>query len=204
MTTDVDIAYLAGLVDGEGCLAVRTRIDGYINVSLEVVGTDRRPLDWAAERFGGTVGHLQERRPNRRQPYHWRITKVAHLAEVARLIRPYLKVKRAEASLLVIIGLLRKAKRTPYSPNEYRQAEVHLSKLSTLLKQADTDRAAYEEVLDLAIYLRGLIEETHEVTHRCPPDGSGIMPCCGRTGFEVPPSDRITVHPTLVTCGRQP
>lgn len=36
--------------------------------------------------------------------------------------------------------------------------------------------------------------------HACPPDGSGIMPCCGRTPFEVPRTDRMTSDPALVTC----
>jgi hypothetical protein len=39
-----------------------------------------------------------------------------------------------------------------------------------------------------------------EVIHQCPPDGSGLMPCCGRTPFEVPQSNRITLDPTMVTC----
>ena len=40
-----------------------------------------------------------------------------------------------------------------------------------------------------------------EVTHRCPPEGSGTMPCCGRTPFEVPRWHRMTLDPELVTCG---
>jgi hypothetical protein len=39
-----------------------------------------------------------------------------------------------------------------------------------------------------------------EVIHRCPPIGSGIMPCCSRTPFEVPLWHRITEDPALVTC----
>lgn len=31
----------------------------------------------------------------------------------------------------------------------------------------------------------------NEVVHQCPLDGSNIMPCCGRTVYEVPPSDCI-------------
>lgn len=39
-----------------------------------------------------------------------------------------------------------------------------------------------------------------EVVHRCPPMGSGVTPCCGRTPFELPRFDRITLDPKLVTC----
>jgi hypothetical protein len=38
------------------------------------------------------------------------------------------------------------------------------------------------------------------VVHMCPPDGSGLMPCCGRTPFEAPHTDRITTDGAAVTC----
>lgn len=50
--------------------------------------------------------------------------------------------------------------------------------------------------------MAGLTEE-QETVHRCPPKGSGIMPCCDKTPFEVPRTDRMTVDPALVTCGGQ-
>ena len=40
--------------------------------------------------------------------------------------------------------------------------------------------------------------------HACPPDGLGLMPCCGRTPFEVPRTDRLTLDPALVTCSGVP
>jgi hypothetical protein len=39
-----------------------------------------------------------------------------------------------------------------------------------------------------------------EITHACPPQGGGVMPCCGKTPFEVPRTDRITLDPELITC----
>lgn len=38
------------------------------------------------------------------------------------------------------------------------------------------------------------------VVHRCPPGDSGVTPCCGRTPFELPRTDRMTDDPRLVTC----
>lgn len=40
-----------------------------------------------------------------------------------------------------------------------------------------------------------------EVTHLCPPGDEGFTPCCDRTPFELPRSDRITEDVSLVTCG---
>ena len=39
-----------------------------------------------------------------------------------------------------------------------------------------------------------------QLTHRCPPGREAVMPCCGRTPFEVPMTDRMTVDAKLVTC----
>jgi hypothetical protein len=49
----------------------------------------------------------------------------------------------------------------------------------------------------------GQIMRTDEIVHRCPPIGSGTMPCCGRTPFERM-IDRLTLDPTLVTCEGTP
>lgn len=39
-----------------------------------------------------------------------------------------------------------------------------------------------------------------ETVHACPPDGSGLTPCCGRTPFELPLGDRISSEaPTTCT-----
>lgn len=43
-------------------------------------------------------------------------------------------------------------------------------------------------------------KEYHEVIHLAPRDGTGIMPCCERTPFEVSRSDRMTVDQGAVTC----
>lgn len=38
------------------------------------------------------------------------------------------------------------------------------------------------------------------IIHACPPQGSGVMPCCGRAPAEVPATDRVTLYPENVTC----
>lgn len=41
-----------------------------------------------------------------------------------------------------------------------------------------------------------------EELHAKPYHGQSFSPCCGRTLAELPPYDRITLDPDLVTCGR--
>lgn len=42
------------------------------------------------------------------------------------------------------------------------------------------------------------------VVHACPPDDSGLMPCCKRPPFEARRTDRMTTDPTQVTCQTAP
>lgn len=43
-------------------------------------------------------------------------------------------------------------------------------------------------------------EARAETVHGCPPDGSGLTPCCGRTPFELPRTDRISSEADAITC----
>lgn len=73
----------------------------------------------------------------------------------------------------------------------------------------DTYRDAWNGgVMDGAGLLRSLASEAQpaavspqpEAVHACPPDGSGLTPCCGRTPFELPRTDRMSTDPAAVTC----
>ena len=46
-------------------------------------------------------------------------------------------------------------------------------------------------------------EGPREIVHGCPPDGSGLTPCCGQTPFELPRTDRMATDPGFVTCTGQ-
>ncbi len=77
-----------------------------------------------------------------------------------------------------------------------------------MVRHAVSRRRHYAARLhSLAERIRGHAPELHqptwaEIVHACPPEGSGIMPCCGRTPFDAPLTDRMTLDPALVTCGR--
>lgn len=42
------------------------------------------------------------------------------------------------------------------------------------------------------------------IVHACPPEGSGLTPCCNKTPFELPRFERITLVSAKVTCGKLP
>jgi len=45
------------------------------------------------------------------------------------------------------------------------------------------------------------VAQQPEVVHGCPPDGSGLTPCCGRTPFELPLTDRISSEAPITCTG---
>lgn len=44
--------------------------------------------------------------------------------------------------------------------------------------------------------------DVNETIHECPHRDSGMTPCCGRTPFELPRTDRMSANPALVNCDR--
>ena len=80
------------------------------------------------------------------------------------------------------------------------EAEVArlIAERGTLQVQMDAVAARIDEI-DRAL----AAQPSPEVTHLCPQDGAGgVMSCCRLTPFDVPRSDRMTLDPALVTCGK--
>ena len=67
MSSDTDLAYAAGLIDGEGCFSTHDNGNGYFGLDLRVVNRDKACLDWLALKFGGKV----YKKGGRNLPSHW-------------------------------------------------------------------------------------------------------------------------------------
>lgn len=81
------------------------------------------------------------------------------------------------------------------------QREVDAKHSADLARIRESERRAVAETRDVIIGLTPVAKsEPDDVVRRCPPEGSGLTPCCGRTPFELPLTDRMTLDPTLVTC----
>jgi len=99
-----DLAYLAGIVDGEGCIHIGkdngswgNRTPRYILV-LQVSMVDKTPLLLAQFAFGGYL-RLRHRKNLKWKPlWEWGI-KSAKAVSCLRDLLPYLRTKRAEAEL---------------------------------------------------------------------------------------------------------
>jgi hypothetical protein len=74
---------------------------------------------------------------------------------------------------------------------ELADARAALEVLGRSLEVANADFKALRRVI---------FGDEKSTVHACPLDGSGIMPCCGRTSMEVPLTEPISLDGTLVNC----
>lgn len=105
--SDVECAYAAGLIDGEGCIRIihRGRMGGKVyrvgqyTLYVEVTNTDRGMIEWLREMFGGYVNYLPESpEENRKARWHWRIASNNALACLD-AIYPFVRTKRKQVIL---------------------------------------------------------------------------------------------------------
>jgi signal recognition particle subunit SEC65 len=106
--SDDTVRYLAGFFDGEGTVTAYLSQEGrpkgrVVRIRLSIANTVRGPLDeFCAESGVGVVMVRQKKNPRHKPLYTWLVS--AEAAEsVFRQMRPFLKIKRAQADLAIRI-----------------------------------------------------------------------------------------------------
>lgn len=96
-----DLAYLAGLLDGEACFTLCER-KGYFQYARIVVGmTNREVINWLGENFAGRIREDRTReKDGRKRCWYWQLTRQADLLYLLPLLFEYLIVKRDDACKL--------------------------------------------------------------------------------------------------------
>ncbi|MDI6770871.1 MAG: LAGLIDADG family homing endonuclease [Anaerolineales bacterium] len=91
---DVELAYAAGLFDGEGSLSlVRQHGNRWPSPQVSVASTDYEVVHWFQVRFGGSIVTKQPRMSTHSVSYDWRLTDRRALTFLE-AIRPYLVIER--------------------------------------------------------------------------------------------------------------
>lgn len=110
--TDVEIAWVSGIFEGEGCISIRKRGRGRdfnldkgikYEISLNVSMTDKDVVDSLQEKTGaGTVRPINSKalvsRGNK-QLYRWTVSKRYDCIELLHYMLPYLHSRRTEKAL---------------------------------------------------------------------------------------------------------
>jgi hypothetical protein len=104
--TLTDIAYAAGLFDGEGCIQIcrrrGTRKGTFTHwLEISIGNTCLAVLTWMKEKFGGRVTHNGERYTERNhRTWRWRAS-TSEAAAVLQLLLPFLQIKQGQAHLVI-------------------------------------------------------------------------------------------------------
>jgi hypothetical protein len=101
MTTPTVLAYLAGMIDGDGYITINRSVRGgrvYHGPQVGIAGTRREPHDLAASIWGGSVRAHVPRNVRHRPQFQWTRQGESAVA-VIRAIQPYLLVKAEHAWL---------------------------------------------------------------------------------------------------------
>lgn len=104
--TEVELAYLAGFFDGEGCVLIYHRRDqiGH-ELIVNVSQTTREPLARFQRAFGGSIGVSRRKSEHHRQTYAWRASsRAARLCLNA--LRPYMTVKAEQVDVALAPELM--------------------------------------------------------------------------------------------------
>ena len=94
----LDLAYLAGLIDGEGCILLFKQKERVRPTLRLAVGNTYRPvLEWAKEAVGaGSIITQPKQKLHHSQSWRWDIYS-QNAVDVLRQLLPYLKLKREQA-----------------------------------------------------------------------------------------------------------
>lgn len=109
--TQTDLAYLAGIIDGEGWIGLLKRLDRQwvtYKPTLRVTNTDSNIINRVYEIWEniGVSGHIYENEqnpsvPNGKQIMYIQLNKQSDIQKVLEQVIPYLVGKKARATMLV-------------------------------------------------------------------------------------------------------
>ena len=103
--TAVDYAYLAGIVGGEGYIALHQpgRGHGRPRPQFEVSSTDPELIDWLKSTIGGWCPQPRPAHGNNKTEYRWRCSG-KEAAYIAQYVSPYMRIERKRAKVEGFIG----------------------------------------------------------------------------------------------------
>ena len=107
--TIAEIAYLAGIIDGEGSIYIGNFSSNpktgakYYQTNMEVTNTSKELIDFLIHTFGGLVNQYTEKQsPKNGRKTYWRwIATGERLTHLCELILPYLTAKIRQCEIMI-------------------------------------------------------------------------------------------------------
>lgn len=110
MPTELDAAYMAGIIDGEGSMGVYYGVDNhndnrkgkrYYQKHLAITNTDKRLIEYLSSVWGGSFRGYPNHGFRNSYIYHISWSSEADLLHILEATLPYLVLKRQHAELMI-------------------------------------------------------------------------------------------------------
>ena len=98
-----DLAYVAGIVDGEGCIMLylnKSKKYTSYRIKVSVSNTQEWICQWLKLAFGGCVSCEYYKSPTRKPLWQWIVVSNKAL-DFLKLIHPYLRLKKPQAEIAI-------------------------------------------------------------------------------------------------------
>ncbi len=129
----IDLAYTAGIVDGEGCIGLYLSSNKSFRVHVTVTNTNEWLIQWLKFAYGGNVCSAPVP-VNCKLAWRWNIVS-NQATNFLETIMPFLKLKRQQAELAIEFQNRRRGHRM--SPKERVLAEADKILMSQMNKHGD-------------------------------------------------------------------
>ena len=125
--------YIAGIIDGEGCITMDRRENKSPMTLIAVGNTNERLIHWLHDRLGGSIRRMHPSTDRCKAVWHWQL----YAIEARRLLRailPHLMIKRRHAEIVLAFHAARimRHRHNPVVPPEPEPFASLLSELKAL------------------------------------------------------------------------
>jgi len=107
LTKQTEKAYIAGIIDGEGCVTIAKRntkrkngIFCFYQCLVIIVNTDKKMLDFIANLYGGWINTNHRLKGNQKISYKW-VCAGDNMRKLLKDTLPYLRIKKKQAKVIL-------------------------------------------------------------------------------------------------------
>lgn len=125
-----DLAYCAGLMDGEGCITLTRDSESNYRLRIKITSTDYSVLEWLQEHFGGSIVLSRKGTEKHKETWDW-VCKVEDQVVFLFGILPYTIIKRAQI-IEALNYLFEKQNGGKLTEDEYKLRNAYYERLKTL------------------------------------------------------------------------
>jgi len=130
------LAYLAGIIDGEGCIHINTRDNQAYSYQLSITSTDLILLDWIKEIFGGKIYGPFKGKSNKQYFYTWHAHGLLG-KQILELTLPFLIIKNKSAQAFIEAMTISSNNTTRIRPPHIKR---HLNKLVGVIQASHSSK----------------------------------------------------------------